>query len=60
MKSTQARTHTHTNARTRVHTHTHKRIRTHTYTALLTFDVQVERIALTVAFRVTGETRVQS
>jgi len=36
------------------------RARTHTHTALLTFDIQVERIALTVAFRVTGETGVES
>ena len=45
-----------TQVRTRARTHTH----THTHTALLTFDIQIERIALTVAFRVTGETGVES
>ena len=33
---------------------------THTHTALLTFDIQVERIALAVALRVTGETGVEA
>ena len=31
-----------------------------THIALLTFDIQVERIALTVALRVTGEASVQA